>query len=196
MSVRQQRRRGRPLDDGTTAAILDAALELWGEVGYAAVTVDAVAVRAGVSKPTVYRRWPAKREVLIAAIDRFVVPGDVPDLGSFRAEVTAFLRDRAELYRQPGVRRTMAGMVAACADDEEFHGEVRTFLDRFPAAMRVIVRRGIARGEVRPDVDVELLTAMINGSFYYRTIVEHKEVDEHSVAFVTDTIVAAVTSPA
>ncbi|WP_371795108.1 TetR/AcrR family transcriptional regulator [Streptomyces sp. NBC_01718] len=192
MSRQVQRRRGRPLDDGTTTAILDATLELWGEVGYAAVTVDAVATRSGVSKPTVYRRWSAKRELLIAAIERFVVPADVPDLGTFRDEVTEFLRNRAEMYRQPRVRRMMAGVVAACTEDAEFHGEVQQFLDRFPAAMRLIIQRGIARGEVRPDTDVDMLTAMINGSFYYRTIIEQKGVDERSVQFVVDTIMAAV----
>ncbi|WP_371795097.1 TetR/AcrR family transcriptional regulator [Streptomyces sp. NBC_01718] len=193
MSRQQEGRRGRPMDDGATAAILDATLELWGDVGYAAVTVDAVAARSGVSKPTVYRRWSSKRELLIAALERFVMPGDVPDLGAFKAEVAAFLRNRAQMYRQPKVRRMMAGMVAACTEDEELHGEVQPFLDRFPAAMRLIIQRGIARGEVRPDVDVELLTAMINGSFYYRTIIEHKGVDERSVEFVAATIVAAVT---
>ncbi|WP_328535594.1 TetR/AcrR family transcriptional regulator [Streptomyces sp. NBC_00344] len=192
MSRQQERRRGRPLDDSTTGVILDATLELWGEVGFAAVTIDAVAARAGVSKPTVYRRWSAKRELLITAIERFVAPADIPDLGSFKAEVTEFLRNRGEMYRSPRVRRIMAGMIAACTEDEEFHGEVQPFIDRFPAAMRLIIQRGIARGEVRPDTDVELLAAMINGSFYYRSIIEQKGVDERSVEFVVGMIMAAV----
>ena len=70
--------------------------------------------------------------------------------------------------------------MAASAEDEDFHRAVQLFLDRFPAGMRAIIQRGIARGEVRADVDIELLTAMINGSFYFRSIIEHKGLDDRA----------------
>ncbi len=185
-------RGGRPRSPDTTTAILDATLELWRDLGYSAVSIDAIAARAGVSKPTIYRRWPGRQAVLVAAIERFVPPGEVPDLGSFRDEVVAFLRDRAEMYRTSGVRRIMAGTVAASAEDEDFHRDVEPFLDKFPAGMRIIIQRGIARGDVRPDVDIELLTAMINGSFYYRSIIEHKGLDNRAAEYVADIVTVAV----
>jgi len=163
------------------------------EHGYNAVTIDAIASRAGVSKPTVYRRWSGRQAVMVAAMERFVQPREVPDLGSFRAEVLAFLRDRAEIYKSAGVRRIMAGSVAASNEDADFHRDVQPFIDRFPAGMRRIIQRGIARGEVRPDIDIDLLTAMINGGFYYRSIIEQKGLDEQAVAFVTDVVLAGVT---
>ncbi|MFD9667147.1 TetR/AcrR family transcriptional regulator [Rhodococcus sp. NPDC059968] len=185
-------RGGRPRSTDTTTAILDATLELWRELGYSAVSIDAIAARAGVSKPTIYRRWPGRQAILVAAIERLVPPGEIPDLGSFRDEVVAFLRDRAEMYRTSGVRRIMAGAVAASAEDENFHRDVEPFLDRFPAGMRMIIQRGIARGDVRPDVDIELLTAMINGSFYYRSIIEHKGLDNRAAEYVADIVTVSV----
>jgi AcrR family transcriptional regulator len=189
-------RRGRPRSSETTTAILDAALELWMERGYHAVSVDAVAARAGVSKPTIYRRWSGRQQVLVAVAERFVPPGEVPDLGSFRDEVAAFLRNRADLYRHAGTRRILASAAAASAEDEDFYRAIQPFLDRFPAAMRAIIQRGIARGDVRADVDIELLTATINGSFYFRSIIEHKGLDDRAADLVADFATSAVAPPA
>ena len=166
------------------------------ERGYHAVSVDAVAARAGVSKPTIYRRWSGRQQVLVAVAQRFVPPGEVADLGSFRDEVAAFLRNRADLYRNAGIRRILASAVAASAEDEDFYRAIQPFLDRFPAGMRAIIQRGIARGDVRADVDIELLTAMINGSFYFRSIIEHKGLDDRAADFVADLVTTAVAPPA
>jgi AcrR family transcriptional regulator len=188
-------RSGRPRRTETTSAILDAALELWMERGYHSVSIDAVAARAGVSKPTIYRRWPNRQQVLVAVSQRFVPPGEVADLGSFRDEVAAFLRERADLYGNAGIRRILASAVAASSEDEDFHRAIQPFLDRFPAGMRTIIQRGIARGDVRADVDIELLTAMINGSFYFRSIIEHKGLDHRAADFVADLVNTAVAPP-
>lgn len=188
-------RSGRPRRTQTTTAILDAALELWMERGYHAVSIDAIAARAGVSKPTIYRRWPNRQQVLVAVSQRFVPPGEVADLGSFRDEVAAFLRNRADLYRHAGIRRILASAVAASAEDEDFHRAIQPFLDTFPAGMRTIIQRGIARGDVRADVDIELLTAMINGAFYFRSIIEHKGLDHRAAHFVADLVNTAVAPP-
>ena len=188
-------RSGRPRRTETTSAILDAALELWMERGYHSVSIDAVAARAGVSKPTIYRRWPNRQQLLVAVSQRFVPPGEVADLGSFRDEVAAFLRERADLYGNAGIRRILASAVAASSEDEDFHRAIQPFLDRFPAGMRTIIQRGIARGDVRADVDIELLTAMINGSFYFRSIIEHKGLDHRAADFVADLVNTAVAPP-
>ena len=189
-------RSGRPRRTETTSAILDAALELWMERGYHSVSIDAVAARAGVSKPTIYRRWPNRQQLLVAVSQRFVPPGEVADLGSFRDEVAAFLRERADLYGNAGIRRILASAVAASSEDEDFHRAIQPFLDRFPAGMRTIIQRGIARGDVRADVDIELLTAMINGSFYFRSIIEHKGLDDRAADLVADFATSAVAPPA
>ena len=188
-------RSGRPRSAESTTAILDAGLALWMERGYHAVSIDAVAARAGVSKPTIYRRWPNRQQLLVAVSQRFVPPGEIGDLGSFHDEVAAFLRNRAELYGDSGIRCILASAVAASSEDENFHRAIQPFLDRFPAGMRAVIQRGIARGDVRADVDIELLTAMINGSFYFRSIIEHKGLDHRAADFVADLISTAVAPP-
>jgi AcrR family transcriptional regulator len=85
--------RGRPRDPQRREAILDAALALVSEVGYDRTTVDAIATKAGVSKPTLYRRWPhGKPELVAAAIrERHAEAGQTPDTGSLRGDLLALV---------------------------------------------------------------------------------------------------------
>src|ERR1700742_756538 len=85
--------RGRPRDPQRREAILRAAITLVAEVGYDRMTVEALAARAGVSKPTIYRRWPGgKPEIVADAIRSKHADGDhTPDTGSLRGDLLAFL---------------------------------------------------------------------------------------------------------
>src|SRR3954468_13338570 len=85
--------RGRPRDPRRRQAILDAAVHLLAEVGYDRMTVDALAARAGVSKPTIYRRWPGgKAEIVVDAIrSKRAAAGELPDTGSLRGDLLALL---------------------------------------------------------------------------------------------------------
>src|SRR3954470_4023103 len=85
--------RGRPRDPRRRQAILDAATHLLTEVGYDRMTVDALAARAGVSKPTIYRRWPGgKPEIVADAIrSKRAEAGELPDTGSLRGDLMALL---------------------------------------------------------------------------------------------------------
>ncbi len=83
---------GRPRKPETDAAILDAALAMFGEVGYEGMTVEAVAARAGVGKATIYRRWSSKDDLVIAAIQEVLTSVEVPDLGDLRTTLVAMVR--------------------------------------------------------------------------------------------------------
>jgi AcrR family transcriptional regulator len=93
MSATETPTRGRPRDPQRREAILDAALALVSEVGYDRTTVDAIATKAGVSKPTLYRRWPhGKPELVAAAIrERHAEAGQTPDTGSLRGDLLALV---------------------------------------------------------------------------------------------------------
>jgi AcrR family transcriptional regulator len=93
MSATETPTRGRPRDPQRREAILDAALALVSEVGYDRTTVDAIATKAGVSKPTLYRRWPhGKPELVAAAIrERHADAGQTPDTGSLRGDLLALV---------------------------------------------------------------------------------------------------------
>ncbi|MDX3762053.1 helix-turn-helix domain-containing protein [Streptomyces sp. AK02-04a] len=111
----EKRGPGRPREERVTRVVLDAVLSLVTEQGMDAVTMDAVAARAEVSKPAIYRRWPTKQDLILAAAESRVGPVSVADLGDFRAELHALLTARLEVYRLPGTDRLLAELMSAAA---------------------------------------------------------------------------------
>ncbi|WP_393054453.1 TetR/AcrR family transcriptional regulator [Streptomyces sp. LN549] len=113
---------GRPREERVTGAVLRAVVDMVHEQGIAAVTMDAVAARAGVSKPAIYRRWPTKQDLIIAAAETRIGILSVPDLGDFRAELHFVLTARLEAYRLPGTDRLIAGLIGAAAENGAVRG--------------------------------------------------------------------------
>jgi AcrR family transcriptional regulator len=141
------RRRG----DELNAAIFEATLAELAEVGYSRLAMERVAARAGASKMSLYRRWPNRAELLIAALqhqDR--EPEPVPDTGSLRGDVLAFLRRAAALL--DGVfGEAVRGLMAETLIDPDRTAAARA--GAFGArdrVMREILDRAAARGEIRP----------------------------------------------
>jgi AcrR family transcriptional regulator len=130
-------------------AILAAVVELLGETGYEAMTMDAVAARAHASKTTIYRRWPGKPELVKAAVDSYVV-GRLPisaDTGSLRGDLMAVMRAmRGHLTDE--FLAMMSGLLHAMRTDPELAGVLRSHLAEDYSAALPIIRRAAARGEV------------------------------------------------
>jgi AcrR family transcriptional regulator len=185
--------RGRPRVEGITAKILEATFALISEAGIGAVTMDAVAARSGVSKPTIYRRWATKQDLVVAAIGLRVSEVSVPDLGGFRAEVHWLLSSRLEMYRTTGGGRLIAGLVGAAAEDEAFREAARRGTAILMRETRHVIQRGIDRGDVRPDADAPTLATMIAAPLVFRQIVEQGTIDGALVDGVVDAIVRAAT---
>jgi AcrR family transcriptional regulator len=183
---------GRPREERVSGAVLSAVLELVTEQGMAAVTMDAVAAHAGVSKPAIYRRWPAKHDLLIAAAESRIGVLTVPDLGDFRAELRAVLHARLHAYRLPGTSRLIAGMIAAAEESGDERGEYARYISRIMGAARQVLERGMARGDVRADVDVEAAATLIAAPLIFRLIVERRPPDERFAADLVDMIARAV----
>lgn len=150
-------RRGRSRDPEVDEAILAAAMDLLAEVGYARLTMEQVAARARVGKASVYLRWPNKVALVAEAIrHRSAVVPDVPDTGSVREDMGAFLR--ALLRSKSAAQRAVAAVTGEIASNPELakawrQGVAGTLL----ACVRVIVDRAIARGELPAASDAELL---------------------------------------
>ena len=147
MDAVKGRRRGPALEE----AILDAAWAELAEHGYAAMTLEAVANRAGTSRPVLHRRWPSRVKLATAAMGRYLTlnPIDVPDLGSVRAEMSLFLRDIFDRAR-PDLVRLFFDLSGDLMDAQSNFAAVRAEFanDR---VIRTILERGIARGEIDPD---------------------------------------------
>ncbi len=154
-------RRGRPRDPGVDESILSSTLLLLGEVGYAQLTMEQVAARAGVGKASLYLRWPSKVALVADAVQRLspdLVPG-IPDTGSLPADMREFLR---QLVRP---RSAAAAALPAVAGEAANNAEMRKAFRRgvTPAlidSVRTIVRRSVDRGELPATADVELLSVL------------------------------------
>jgi AcrR family transcriptional regulator len=144
-------RRGRPRDPRREAAIYDAALELLAEVGYDRMTVDAVAARAGVSKPTIYRRCPdGKAQLVTEAIRvRRAEHPPVPDTGALRTDLLAAVREACAKTKEHA--RLAAGIVSVLRESEEFAAIFREHIATAEQEKwQELVDRAVARGELDP----------------------------------------------
>ncbi|MEV7452894.1 TetR/AcrR family transcriptional regulator [Streptomyces nigra] len=187
---------GRPREERVTGAVLSAVVELVTEQGMGAVTMDAVAARAGVSKPAIYRRWPTKQDLVIAAAESRIGVLSVPDLGDFRAELRVVLTARLEAYRMPGSDRLLAGLIGAAAEVGADRAEYARYTERITSETRRILERGVARGDVRADIDVRAAATLVAAPLLFRLIGERELPDSQFVDALVDLVARAVASPA
>lgn len=182
---------GRPrLEMG--GVVLGAVIDLITESGMSAVTIDAVSARAGVSRAAIYRRWPTKHDLLVAAAETRVGVIDVPDQGAFRAELHTLLTARVQDYRAPGTSRLLAGLIGTGAEVDPAPAVYATYTRLTTEQTRRIIERGIARGDVRPEVDVDSVTTLIAASLIFRLVAELREPDAFLVDQVVDLVGRAV----
>ncbi|MFE6973377.1 TetR/AcrR family transcriptional regulator [Streptomyces sp. NPDC057682] len=183
---------GRPREERVTGAVLDAVVALVAESGMGALTMDAVAARAGVSKPAMYRRWSTKQDLIIAAAESRIGPLTVPDMGDFRAELRAVLTARARAYRLPGVDRLLAGVIGSAAEAGAERGAYRDYTARVMSETRHLLERGVERGDVRPDVDIDAAATLVAASLVFRMVGEQRQPDDALVESVVELIGRAV----
>ena len=170
--------------------ILQTALTILGEVGYDRLTMDAVAARAKASKATLYRRWSTKAKLVIDALHATKDHGPIPkDTGSLRGDLGAAFCWMGGLT-DPEMVATMGSVITAISRDAEF---AREFREHFIAGKlelsRIIWDRAAARGELRPDLDVELLSHAVPGVILHRVFMLGETVTEDLVARVIDQII-------
>jgi AcrR family transcriptional regulator len=174
-------------------AILDATRELLAEGGVRDLTVEGVAARAGVAKTTIYRRWRGKHELALAVlIDMVEQVVATPDLGDTRAELVSFVDAAVTILGQTIMGRVMQGLVSDLASDP---GLAEAFQDKV-VAMRIaeadrLLARGIERGDLRADTDVELAHELLFGPVYYRLLLSGAPLDEDLAGRVVDAVMTA-----
>jgi AcrR family transcriptional regulator len=183
-------RTGRPRDARADRAILEATLELIAELGVHEFRTEDVAARAGVGKGAIYRRYRSKDELVTAAIAALVSEEiAVPDTGSTRTDLLVVMREGVELYRGSLARRLMPNVVAAVAQRPELARAVRDgFLRGRRAALSEVLRRGVERGDLRDDLDVDLALDVLGGPLFYRLLVTGGPIDNELADGVTNLI--------
>jgi AcrR family transcriptional regulator len=182
---------GRPRDARTDRAILDATLELIAERGVYEFRTEDVAARAGVGKGAIYRRYGSKDELVTAAIAGLVSEEIVvPDTGSTRGDLVLLMREAVELYRGSLAARLMPNLIGAMAQKPTLAKAVRKgFLVGRRAALSEVLRRGIERADLRPDLDLELALDVLGGPLFYRLLVTGGPIDEQLAEGVADLII-------
>jgi len=158
------RRPGRPRSEQAEQAIIEATLDLFAEQGFEGVCVEAVAARAGVGKATIYRRWPNKEELLLAALGSMKSPLPEPT-GSVREDLVAQLTVMCADKADPRKARRYALLLG---EGQKYPRLIARYKENVVGprhdAMRAVIRHGIAAGKLRPDTDVEIALLALTGA--------------------------------
>ncbi len=174
-----EKKKGRPRNAATEKAILTASYDLLLETGFGAVTVEKIAERAKVSKATIYKWWPNKAAVVMdgflsAAMSRL----PVPDTGSVIEDIVIQVTNLARfLTSREG--KVINELIAEGQFDSKLAEEYRLrYFNPRRLDSRHILERGVQRGELKQDVDLEICIDLIYGPLFYRLLVTGEKLDE------------------
>lgn len=176
-----------------TEALFQALFEEWANTGYAAISLERVAARAGSGKAAIYRRWPSKRDFASEAIETVGLNlSEFPDHGSLLADITAYLLATRRILRHRLARRILPDLFA----ERMRSGDLAQVLERLADARRRrggdLLDRAIVRGEIRADLDRELALDIIPAALYWRLINRGRYVTKADVQRQTTAIFAAL----
>jgi AcrR family transcriptional regulator len=180
---------GRPRSAIADKAIREAAVDLFAERGFEGFSVEDVADRAGVSKATVYRRYPSKVDLVVEA-GSCLATDEVrfPDTGNLRDDVRGLARSLVEKFRNSPAGRVMPAMTFERRRNPELDDRFRTFLADRKARTRDVLRRGIERGELPPDTDVAVMGSMLVGPIFHRLMITQEPLNEAFVDALVDAL--------
>ncbi len=175
------RARGRPRSEDAHRAILAATLTLLDELGYAGLTIEAVAARAGVGKSTIYRRWSSKVDLVAAALHEIGPHVPPADTGSLPGDLAAFRQRQVENVAGGPLPRVAPQLLAEAITDDELHDAViREGIAPVRSALRHMFTRAVERGELPENLDVELAVDLVHGTVIYRLMLTRGDLVEAS----------------
>lgn len=172
--------------------VLEATREELASVGYRALRAEDVATRAKVHKTTVYRRWSTKRDLVHDAMVDLVDPlADLSDTGSFRSDLLTLVRELARFMASIEGQGVVRMLMAESMDPEvaSISDSLRTRKD---GPIRDMFERAIARGELRPNVDPELLKCLLMGTVHNRLFIVCQPLDELFLTRLVDLVIEGI----
>ena len=217
--------RGRRRSERAHQAVLRAASELLRERGYAGLTIEAIAARAGVGKQTIYRWWPSKGAVVLDAFRSDLAAGPPPaadgdagadpaaqarrtaaaflaadvrwdDTGDFGADLAAQVRRMAAALADPAFGPYVAALTCEAQLDPAFAAAFRReIVDPSREGWRAIFARARAAGEVRADVDLDLAIDLLNGPLWYRLLLRPGAMGGLDPAALCEAVLRAIRHP-
>jgi AcrR family transcriptional regulator len=183
---------GRPRSEKAHRAILDAARAELIEEGFPRFRLEHVAARAGVGKATIYRRWPSKEALAGELLAELAAPHiAVVDSGDTRAELASCTDNALRAIRDTTFGPVVRALLSQIAINPRLGDPFRaTVVQARRAEIARVVQRGIARGDLRPDADLEIATELLVGPVYFR-LVFGGELDDSLVVQVADAVMEA-----
>jgi len=180
---------GRPRDEKRDEAIQSAAIELMQEVGYERCTIEAIAAKAHASKATIYRRWKNKQELLLSAVTRhtFCTTPEI-NQGNLREDLIEMISERIKNLKGPDGAVVSVLLTAAKNDPELGKLIPSSIREKQDDSVMHIIERGIKRGEISKDANVELLLEILPGIFTYRIFMTHQSVNRKFIEQLVDGI--------
>jgi AcrR family transcriptional regulator len=184
-------RRGRPRDRALDDRILEQVLVLLGTHGYAGLTLDQLAARSGVAKTTILRRWPSKAAVAVAGVERLALQSvDVPDSGTLRGDLHALLHGAVETFaRGPG--QFVPRLMREAGHRPEITDLLFTVIHTRRQAYRRVLALAIARGELAPAIDQEVIIDLLIGPIWTRLLITRDPLSRDYVDAVVDAVLTA-----
>ncbi|HWC78366.1 MAG TPA: TetR/AcrR family transcriptional regulator [Pseudonocardiaceae bacterium] len=185
------------LQPGITAAINQAVLDELVEKGYARLSMEGVAKRAGAGKSALYRRWSTKQEMVLAVLAEFSVPmADIPETGSLRGDIKASITAIIDWMTHPMFGRIMPDLIAESARNPELGQAIKRAIGE-PRRMlaRAKLERAVRRGELPPDTDLELAQDLLAAPVYWRMVVRQTPIEPDYLDRVTDALLRALAVP-
>lgn len=174
-----RRRPGRPRSAQADQAIVAATLQLLMEDGYRGLRMEAVVARSGVGKATLYRRFGSKAELVASVVRHLNQDLRAPDTGSVRGDYVAISEAVLAAMRTTGAAVFLPRLLAESASDPELHAIFyENLVGPRRAALREVIERGLARGELREDLDVDLVIDILTGPHIYRALISAGDVEQ------------------
>ena len=168
------RQLGRPRDPKLDAALIDATLELLADDGYAALTMEAVAARAGVGKATLYRRWPNKEALVVEAVATLSEPPEAPQGPGVRAELVTLVEAIRRKSGSSLAIKIFPRLIGESAANPEFMRRYREqVLDPRRERFRACLARGVGQGLIRLDLDLDYAVDLFVGPMVYRNLIRN-----------------------
>ncbi|THV12491.1 TetR-like C-terminal domain-containing protein [Rhizobium rhizophilum] len=179
--------------DEVTDSLLRAFLEEWAVHGYAALSLERVAARAGAGKAAIYRRWPSKLALAADAVQKFgMVLTDVADKGTLRNDLEAYLLMLRRALRHRLVRKILPDLYAEASRGSELGPVLKDLSVSRRRGGASLIERAIGRGELPVGIDRDLAMDMIPASLYWGMIVTRRRITRIQIQRQLDALVAGL----
>ncbi|GAO09256.1 TetR/AcrR family transcriptional regulator [Streptomyces lydicamycinicus] len=182
------------LREDKTEAIRAAVFEELAAAGFARMSIEGIARRAGVGKTAVYRRWRSKLHLVLDVVSAVAAAGmPTPDTGSLAGDVRMLLEVAARALRHPMASQIIPDLLAEAARSPELAQALKAALhDSQEGVAAAVVARAVERGELPPDVDARLALDLLTGPLYWRLLVARDELPKGYLDALSCSVVAAL----